>query len=97
MQNEQLAVRNMLTKTESGDFLVAGNPIKVRAAATPTHKPPGFSSHDILVSCVQISGFKDFETRADTPILDQHGKELRAEAAAVLKGAGGSASPQAKL
>ena len=34
VQNEQLAVRNMLTKTESGDFLVAGNPIKVRAAAT---------------------------------------------------------------
>ena len=34
MQSEQLAVRNMLTKTESGDFLVAGNPIKVRAAAT---------------------------------------------------------------
>ena len=46
---------------------------------------------------LQISGFKDFETRADTPILDQHGKELRAEAAAVLKGAGGSTSPQAKL
>ena len=55
VQNEQLAVRNMLTKTESGDFLVAGNPIKVRAAATPTHKPPGFSSHDILVRVCTFS------------------------------------------
>ena len=96
MQNEQLAVRNMLTKTESGDFLVAGNPIKVRATAPAAPHLQG-SWHDVLVWCLQISGFKDFETRADTPILDQHGKELRAEAAAVLKGTGGSASPQAKL